>query len=170
MKISIKNILPLDPCEDRLDNYLKHYGDREFTINQFMDLKHITHKDKVWVGFRLLPRHNISLAAADIAESALHIYENTHPNDDSPRKAIKAARSGQGIADAAYAYAAYVARAASAAAATANKDLWECAINYAIASVNIDACANYSLYGAIGKQAHNKRVRSILIKYLKKEQ
>lgn len=40
----------------------------------------------------MIPKDNLSLVAADIAESVLHLFENDYPNDDRPRKAIEAAR------------------------------------------------------------------------------
>ncbi len=126
--INLKIISALNPCKDRLENYIGCYGDKEFTPRQFLGLKHITQADKLWVAFRLMPKANIPLAAADIAESVLSIYENKYPGDLRPRKAIEAARSGAkaaaaAVADAdaantyAYADAAYVAAYAAANAA-----------------------------------------------------
>jgi hypothetical protein len=118
--INKNKIAKLEPCKDRFDNFVKHYGDREFTVRQFMGLKSITHKDKLWVAFRSMPKDNIRLAAADIAELVLGVYEAKCPDDKSPRLAIEAARRGDkdAAADAAdaAANAAYAADAASASA------------------------------------------------------
>jgi hypothetical protein len=119
-------IKPLKPCKDRWDNYLKFYGDKSFTKRQFMGLKNITHEDKMWVAFRLMSAEKVMRAAADIAESVLHIYEEAYPGDLRPRKAIEAVRRGDrnayyDAANAAYTAAAttatYAARAAAADAA-----------------------------------------------------
>ncbi len=138
IKISRSTISVLRPCKDRLDNYVKHYADREFTPRQFMGLKHITHKDKLWVAFRSLNQKSISLACADIAESVLHIYEKRYPNDKRPRDCIEAVRlyangnitretlleRRKDAAAAAYA-AAYDAYAAAAAYAASSRSLQE---------------------------------------------
>ena len=77
--------------------------------------------------------------AADFAERVLHIYESKYPNDDRPRKAIEAARSGNTYT-AAYADAAADAAADAYAAAT-----------YAAADAAADAAyaaATYAAYAA----------------------
>ena len=62
----------------------------------------------------------LPLLAADFADSVLHIFEGAHPDDDTPRKAIVAARTGGDTARAdAAAYAAAYAAAANAAVAAA---------------------------------------------------
>ena len=140
MKISKSVIETLNPCKDRFDACVEHYGDREFTTRQFMGLKHVVQSDKLWVAFRLMPKENIALAAADIAESVLHLYESEYPNDDRPRKAIEAARSGdaeKAIADAdAAAKVAYAnaVNAVNAAAAYAAADAAAYAAAYATAA------------------------------------
>lgn len=108
MKINKEVISKLNPCKDRFDNFVKFYGDKEFTKSQFMGLKNISQFDKMWVAFRLMPKGSSVLCAADIAESVLHIFESKYPNDNRPRFAIEAARSGNVAGDDAY-HAAYVA-------------------------------------------------------------
>jgi len=94
---------------------------------------------------------------ADFAASVLPIYEKYAPDDDRPRKAIKAARSGKNCADAAdaayaaadaAAYAAYAADAADAAYAAA------------------DAAA-YAAYAAIASTKESKKQVAIIKRYLK---
>ena len=140
MTINKSVIAKLNPCSDRFDNYVNHYGERDFTVRQFMGLKNITHADKLWVAFRLLPKGQIPKAATDMAELVLHVYEAKYPNDKRPREAIEAVRSGDKERAKKAAYAAYAAAAANAAAKAAGKD---------------------------GKKAMQKRQRTILIKYLK---
>jgi hypothetical protein len=101
MKINLELISKLEPCKDRLDNYVNFYGNKDFTPAQFMGLKNITQNDKMWVTMRLIPKDKLRLVAADIAETVLHIYESQYPNDSRPRKAIEAARSGDNNAYAA---------------------------------------------------------------------
>ena len=160
MIINKNKIQALSPCSDRFNNYVDHYGDKEFTIAKFMELKNITHADKLWVAFRLLPKAAAIAAAADMAELVLPIYEAKYPGDMRPRKAIEAARSGdrakaEAAAKEAYA-AAYAADASSAAHAASSAA-------YAAADAAAWAAS------AAGKDiaAMEKRQRTILIKYLK---
>lgn len=109
----------LNPCEDRYKHYLEHYKDWSGTLEEFLDLLELTIHDKKWVFVRSIDKSQLRLVAADFADRVLGIYESNYPNDDRPRKAIEAARSGG--ATAAYASdaarAAYSARAAAADAA-----------------------------------------------------
>jgi hypothetical protein len=95
MKITNDLIKSLNPCQDRLDNYIKFYSKKSHTKAEFLRLKNITSMDKIWVVVRLMSKDNLRLAAADIAESVLHIYEKAYPNDDRPRKAIEVARANK---------------------------------------------------------------------------
>ena len=125
MIITNELIASLKPCSDRHNNYLVHYKNKSHTPRQFMGLRNITHSDKLWVTLRLLPVDKLSLVAADIAETVLHIFEEKYPNDKRPRLAIEAARNTEmsledkrEAANAAYA-AAYVAAYATHAAVRA---------------------------------------------------
>jgi hypothetical protein len=127
MQITKEYLKSLSPCEDRYKHYLEHYKDFEGTLEEFLDLPELTHADKKWVFVRSIDKDKLRFVAADFAERVLHIYESKCPNDDRPRKAIEAARSGSKYAasraavhaaDAAdAAYAAYVAAYADADAA-----------------------------------------------------
>jgi hypothetical protein len=171
-------IATLSPCRDRFDNYIKHYGDRNFTKRQFMGLRNITHEDKLWVAFRLMPKENLRLAAADIAELVLPIYEKAYPNDNRPRKAIEAARNGDRDAarDAAYAardaaYAAYAARDAAYAAAYAAYAARDAAYA-AYAARDAAYAAAYAAYAAYASRNHDgtnleKKIRTVILKHWK---
>jgi len=115
-KINLEYIKSLNPCQNRLNNYIEHYSDFEGTLEQFLRLKKITQADKEWVYFRSVSKETARLVACDIAESVLHIFEDKFPNDDRPRKVIEAARREN--KDAARA-AAWVAAARAAARAAA---------------------------------------------------
>lgn len=114
----------LNPCKNRFDHYLTCYSNWQGTLEAFLDLSELTHADKKWVFVRSIEKDRLRLVAADFAERVLHIYESKYPNDDRPRKAIEAARSGDknaaAAADAdAAAAAAYAAVYAAAHAANA---------------------------------------------------
>ena len=136
MLITKDYLKSLSPCEDRYKHYLKHYKDFEGTLEAFLDLPELTHEDKKWVFVRSIPKDRLRLVAADFAERVLHIYESKYPNDDRPRKAIEAARSGDknAAADAAAAAAYAAAAAAYAYAAAADADAAAAAANAAYAA------------------------------------
>lgn len=186
MIINLDSLKQLDPDKDFLEKYSHHYKIKEFTPNQFLGLKNISHADKLWVAFRLMPQYNITLAAADIAEMVLPLYEIKFPNDARPRKAIEAARSDHSNAtfiamdaaiDAAapsYAFEHGVAEAAANAAAVSCTDSQDWAAAYA----EHTARAAASVISYTGKPAspyvnpdvslreqHEKLIRKIILKY-----
>ena len=114
MLISKDYLKSISPCEDRYKRYLQNYKDWQGTLNEFLDLPELTHDDKRWVFVRSINKDNLRFVAADFAERVLHYYETKYPNDDRPRKAIKAARknNADAAADAAYDAACAAARAA----------------------------------------------------------
>jgi len=147
--INLERIKALSPCKDRLDNFIKYYGNRELTYGQFMGLKNIAQSDKMWVAFRLMPKESIRLAAADIAETVLALYESKYPNDNRPRKAIEAARSGdKNAANAAYAATAYAYAAATAATYAAAYAAATAATDAAYAAYAAATAATYATYAA----------------------
>ncbi len=72
MEITINKeiIKSLKPCADRYENYLKHYPDFEGCLEEFLDLEHISHTDKIWVSVRVMPRFWVECFAIDCALSA----------------------------------------------------------------------------------------------------
>lgn len=170
--INLKYIKSLNPCDDRLNNYIKHHKNFKGSLVQFLNLTKITHNDKLWVFFKSIPKDQIKLVAADFAESVLHIYEKQYPNDSRPRKAIEAAKNGSAKAaydaafDAAYAAnaafdakAAYDAYAADAAAYAA-----DAAANAAYAAKAAAKAANAAAYAAPNQE---KVQINIMKKYAK---
>jgi hypothetical protein len=149
----------LSPCEDRYKHYLTHYKDFEGTLEDFLDLPELTHKDKKWVFVRSIDKDKLRLVAADFAERVLYIYEDKYPNDARPRKAIEAARSGD--KDARAAYAAYAAAAAADAA--------DAAYAAYAAAYAADADAAYAAYAAYAaaRAEEEKAQIEIMKKYAK---
>jgi len=132
--VSLTTILAHCPCSPGLEAFKRKFGhlDPNTPVPLIACLDSNSVQDVIWA---LRAVHQdisdiIPLLAADFAESALRIFEEKFPDDDRPRKAIEAARSGDKeearhaarAADAAYtaAYdAAYTADAAAHAAAAA---------------------------------------------------
>jgi hypothetical protein len=70
MKITTAKIIKLNPCKNRLHNWLHHYEYRTFTVEKFVDLESISKQDKIWVLIRLLPKFLIEVFAIDCAVTA----------------------------------------------------------------------------------------------------
>lgn len=164
--INLKFIKKLKPCQDRLDNYLKFYSDKEFTPRQFMGLKNITQEDKLWVAFRSLPEKTVRIIAGEIAMTVLHIYEEKYPEDFRPRKAIEFALKGESNINAA--------NAAANAAADAD---YAAAKSAAYAAADAVYYSTYAAYAATHAAANaakanpgldqEKLIRTIILKYWK---
>lgn len=110
IKINRKVLEKLEPCKPRFKNYLKHYADFKGDLVEFLDLGKITHKDKVWVAVRLMPRFLVEVFAIDCAFSAAAdaAYTATAADaaaDDAAAAATYAASAADaaGVATAAYA-------------------------------------------------------------------
>jgi hypothetical protein len=136
--INLTKIKKLKPCEDSLNNYIKFYGDRNFTPKQFMGLKNITHEEKLWVAFRLVPNNFIGKATGEMARSVLYLYEKEYPNDRRPRAAVDAIAMGNVTVDTVFS-AHEAANTASYAAADAANSAASAAHSAYAANANFDA-------------------------------
>lgn len=143
MLVTAKQVIAMNPCSDYSHEGIRErHGENGVTPKQIAEFD-IPPEDRFWVLIRLVPVDKRRLVAADIAESVLHLFEKQSPDDERPRKAIEAARSGgpaiaSRACDAAYgaartadtaadaAYAAYVSANASADAAyAADTEQWD---------------------------------------------
>lgn len=188
--INLALIKSLNPCQDRLDNFIKHYGTEDgFPAAKFMRLKKITHQDKMWVTSRLLSPTNALKYVGAMACTTLHIYEQMYPNDLRPRKAAEMARDAgkvdsetlQAAYDAAYAAArdahtaviAYGSTANASAHAYAAANAAYAAAHYTTDTAYINYLAAYdnyiSTYVAVSQAKQEKLNRTIMVKFLKKE-
>lgn len=90
MKINAEIIRKFNPCDGRFNNYLKHYGDQTFDIQDFIVLENITYSDKVWVVTRLFTKEQNIKWSILCASKVLSIFEEKYPNDKRPRHALEA--------------------------------------------------------------------------------
>lgn len=96
MKTTLELIRKQNPCEESwlelLKSLNKTKADSEpLELTYILETLGIT--DAIWALRSLEGKDKeIRLFAADCAESVLHIFEKEHPNDDRPRKVIRAAR------------------------------------------------------------------------------
>lgn len=112
--VSLNSILAYGPCKAGLDAFKAKFGhlDPDTPIPLLDCLESNSVPDLIWA---LRAVHQdiailVPLIAADLAESVLHIFEEKLPQDDQPRKAIEAVRSGD--VEKARTAAAYIASAA----------------------------------------------------------
>ena len=138
-KINEKFIASLKPCSDRHKNYLEHYSGKEFTLDEFILLKHITDEDKRWVLWNnflsILDKRKL---ACVFARHVLHIFKEKYPDDKRPGLALECAENENSTGKERTADAAAVDAAANAA-------------NAAYAAANAaaaDASAAYAAYAA----------------------
>ena len=92
-KITNKLIKSHNPCEDRLDNFNKHYPKYSDTLSNFFKLDKITYNDKMWVikhavgktiDIKILQQWSI-----DCAEFIVDNYNDAYPNDNTLNNCIK---------------------------------------------------------------------------------
>ena len=157
--ISLNSLLVHAPCRSGLASFKVKFGhlDPEAPVPLLACLESNSVRDVIWA---LRAVHQdisavIPLIAADFAESVLHLFEEKFPDDDRPRKAIEAARSGdrgkaKGAVDAARAAASQATDAADDADAD---DADAAAAAYAAraaayAAVYADAAADATAYAA----------------------
>jgi len=115
--VSLKSILVHIPCSSGIASFKTKFGhlDPDTPIPLLACLESNSVQDVIWA---LRAVHQdisavIPLIAADFAESVLHLFEEKFPNDDRPRKAIEAARSGERKKARAASYASYAAYTAA---------------------------------------------------------
>ena len=120
--VSLKSILVHIPCSSGIASFKTKFGhlDPDTPIPLLACLESNSVQDVIWA---LRAVHQdisavIPLIAADFAESVLHLFEEKFPNDDRPRKAIEAARSGERKKARAASYASYAAYTTAAADAS----------------------------------------------------
>jgi len=104
LKINTKIIKELNPCQDRLDNWLKYYSDFKGDILDFLELENITALDKVWVSLKLLPRDIVEIFSIDCAfraDAAYAVYVVYADAADAAAAADAACAAAYAAADAA---------------------------------------------------------------------
>ena len=79
MKINKEIIQKLNPCDDRFNNYVNHYGKSNFTLEDFIVFENITYSDKVWVVTRLFTKEQNIKWSILCASKVLSIFENKYP-------------------------------------------------------------------------------------------
>ena len=147
-KINEKFIASLKPCSDRHKNYLEHYSGKEFTLDEFILLKHITDEDKRWVLWNnflsILDKRKL---ACVFARHVLHIFKEKYPDDKRPGLALECAENENSTGKERTADAAAVDAAANAANAAANAAAYASAAD-ASAAAAAYASANAAAYAA----------------------
>lgn len=164
MIITKQQILNLNPCEERKDNFLHHYGYLDsFKLRDFVSLDNITYYDKVWVITKLMShrqcvafslacarsvQHNIRKEHQEIIENSLKVVENWLQGN-STQDEIKAAESAAWSAASA-AESAWSADSAARSAESAAESAWSAARSAAwSAARSADSAARSAAYAAM---------------------
>ena len=124
MRVNTKIIKAMNPCSDRLDNWLIHYKSFDGDVLEFLNLEKITSRDKIWVTLRLLRDDNdlftIQVFSIDCSFAACAYANSAYAYVAAAAADVAAADADAAAAAAAAAYAAaYVAAAAADAYAYA---------------------------------------------------
>ena len=92
--INLQIIKSFNPCEEGLENFIKHHKDFSGSPLDLLELGNVSVSDKFWLLFRdeFIPENDLHEIACKFAESVLHIYEEQYPNDQRPLQAIEAKR------------------------------------------------------------------------------
>lgn len=77
---------------DKKTSLIKDYSEWPGSLVDFISSPDIAHSSKVWAFVNFAPKEKVSAAAADFAMSVLGLFEKAY-TDNTPRDAIKAARS-----------------------------------------------------------------------------
>jgi hypothetical protein len=118
IRVNKEIIKSFKPCADRYENYLKYYSDFNGLLEEFLDLKHISHSDKIWLSLRLMPRFEVECFAIDCALRS-HVYAASYASY-AAYAAASAAAYAASYASYAASYASYAADAASYASYAAD--------------------------------------------------
>jgi len=81
MQINKEVLKSLNPCADRYEHFLEHYGEFNGSLSDFLDLPNLDYDDKVWVAMRVLTKNQAISWAILCAESVVHIFEAKRPDD-----------------------------------------------------------------------------------------
>ena len=172
--VSLNSILDHAPCKEGLEAFKLKFGhlDPDAPIPLLACLESNSISDVIWA-LRAVQQDIstiIPLIAADFAESVLHLFEEKFPNDDRPRKAIEAARTGdREKAGYFHATASTTAAYATASAAAAYAYAAASAAASASASASASATASAATYAAASAYAERPKQAEILRKHFSQD-
>jgi len=89
MQINKDVLKSLNPCADRYKVFLKHHGEFNGSLSEFMDLPNISYEDKTWVAKRVLNKNQAVSWAILCAESVVPVFEKEYPDDKRIRDCIR---------------------------------------------------------------------------------
>jgi hypothetical protein len=170
--INLQIIKSFNPCEEGLENFIKHHKDFSGSPLELLELENVPVSDKFWLLLRneFIPENDLHELACKFAESVLHLFEEEYPDDKRPRKAIEAKKKfikGEISEKEVYAAgdAAWAARAAawddaSAAGDAARAAAWNAAGDASAARAAVRAAA-----GAAAGAAEEQKQLQIVKKY-----
>lgn len=176
MKVSTnkKELKKLDACESGLNIFVEAHGDRDVLFSECLESNGW---DDVWWFLRSVynqisdgQRNDLRLLICDWAESVLHFFEEIHPGDKRPRKAIEAGRAfAKGEIDDAARFAAWVdaetAARDAANAAVARTSSWTDAETAAKAAAMASKAAALAATGEVVREQQINDLKNLFLKW-----
>jgi len=90
--ITTEIIKNLNPCKNRLENYLNHYRDVTFTYGEFISLNKISFEDKIWVLSKLMSLENLVLFSQNAIQYSTRYADQYTAKSAAQEAAQNAAR------------------------------------------------------------------------------
>jgi len=81
MQINKEFLKSLNPCANRYEHFLEHYGEFNGSLSDFLDLPDLYYDDKIWVAKKVLTKNQAISWGVLCAESVVHIFEAKRPDD-----------------------------------------------------------------------------------------
>ena len=79
--INVAYLKGLNPCQARLDEFLKNYPEFTGSYSEFLDLDKVTYDDKIWVSKQFLTMNQLVHFSILCAQSVQPIFETKYPED-----------------------------------------------------------------------------------------
>lgn len=168
MKTTFQKIRDNNPCQEGWKKLLEYHNpeslDQEISIREILESNGI--EDSVWALRAVEDKKKVMLFSADVAESVLHIFERSYPEDQRVRNCIEVVRkyaNGE-VGKAKLEVAKATAKAAAKAAAyTATYYAYYAA--YAAYQAAVFVTSNVAYYAALSSKKWEE-IEEILLKYL----
>jgi len=81
MQINKEFLKSLNPCANRYEHFLEHYGEFSGSLSDFLGLPDLDYDDKIWVAKKVLTKNQAISWGVLCAESVVHIFEAKRPDD-----------------------------------------------------------------------------------------
>ncbi len=80
-RVTIPFIKEFNPCEDGLENLVKHYPKLDMLTSEFLTLEYVSYNDKTWLAQEVVDIKTLQQWAVECAESVVSNYNERYPLD-----------------------------------------------------------------------------------------